>query len=521
MRHKPLIAIAVAAALAVAGFGIASHFRKRAKGPEKKTRAPLAERTLSTIERRYLDQLAKQLGLPKAAHWNTDEILTLLVRLNQERNGLLTPVTDPARTPWLLPPPNRLPSRELKGAIARPIDLASGRIDPLPANAREYQYTITNVSDAWAPMPILHAGPRWDRFDALLETSGLRNIADEVDRAIAVWRFIAERRVHGQPVTEGDEEHDLIKYLACYGYGFCDDSAQAVAVLAEGCGLKARIRGLGGHVVPEIFAGGQWRMLDPDFAVYFHADGDPRAIFGVDELARNRSTFAHVRALGAGGPYDKDYADLFSTTEDNTDWPLRGTHGHRIEHTMAPGERVVFSNFNWGRYFIGAFPDRVPRFYNGYFEVPISTASLLADRDLVMVAEGQGFTVRNASNQPRVISCSFHSPFPIVGGELSGVPQDVPLLWIDSNRERALPAVNGVAAFEGFVAQLTPRPTYSFTIKFSIPPQRVVFLGPNLKLTVDFQFAETVLLKLGPSPAAFSVVAENAGRFQARLVAHP
>ena len=374
MRSKALIAIAVAAALTVAGFGIASHFRKRAKSPEKKSRAPLAERSLSPIERRYLDELARQLGLPKATHWNTHEVLPLLVRLNQERNALLAPAADPARTPWLLPPPNRLLSRELKGAIAQPFDLASGRVAPLPANARQYQYAITNSSATSAPMPILHAGPRWDRFDALLETSGLRGITDEVDRAIAVWRFIAERRVHGQPVTEGDEEHDLIKYLACYGYGFCDDSAQAVAILADGCGLKSRIRGLGGHVVPEIFAGGKWRMVDPDFAVYFHAEGDPRAIFGVDELAQNRAAFAHVRALGAGGPYDKDYADLFSTTADNIDWPLRGTRDHRIEHTMAPGERVVFSNFNWGRCFLGAFPDRPPRFYNGYFEVPLASA---------------------------------------------------------------------------------------------------------------------------------------------------
>ena len=521
MRSRPLIAAAVVAALAVAGFGVASHFRKRAKGPEKKARAPLAEKRLSPVERRYLELLAKQLGIPKAEHWNTEEMIPLLVRLNQERNGLLTPRTDPARTPWLLPPPRRLPSRELTGASAKPFDLASGRLPALPPNAREYQYAITNVSAAPARMPILHAGPRWDRFDALLETSGLRGITDEVDRAIGVWRFVAERRVHGQPVTEGDEEHDLIKYLACYGYGFCDDSAQAVAVLADGCGLKARIRGLGGHVVPEIFAGGQWRMFDPDFAVYFHADGDPRAVFGVDELARDRKAFTHVRALGAGGPYDKDYADLFSTTEDNIDWPLRGTRDHRIEHRMAPGERVVFSNFNWGRYFLGAFPDRPPRFYNGYFEVPLSRESFTPENDVIVTTQGQEFAARNSSDEPRAITCTFDSPFPIVGGEISELPKGVSLHWADRNGQRAVPIINGVAALDAFVAQLAPQPTRTLVIKLSVPPQRAITFGPNLKLTVDFQFAEAVLLKLGTSAATFSVVAEDGGQFRGELISLP
>ena len=87
------------------------------------------------------------------------------------------------------------------------------------------------------PMPILFRGIRWDESVALVESAGLRGIKDELDRAIAVWRFVAEHRQHGQPPTEGPVAHDFIKFLACYGYGFCDDSAQAVAALAGLCGL--------------------------------------------------------------------------------------------------------------------------------------------------------------------------------------------------------------------------------------------------------------------------------------------
>lgn len=509
MRSTRAIVAVVVAALAISVFGVASYFRKQAKSPEKKVRAPLAGKSLTPVERRYLDLLAKQLGAEKAERWTADEMLPLLTRLNQERNALITPNIDTTRTPWLLPTPKTLPGRELRGAVARPFDLAAGRIEPLPTGAREYQYAITNTGSTPAPMPILYAGVRWDSFDALMETSGLRAITDEVDRAIAVWRFVAAHRVHGQPVTEGDEEHDLIKYLACYGYGFCDDSAQAVTVLASACGLKARIRGLGGHVVPEIFAGGKWRMLDPDFAVYFHSPNGPREIFGVDELAADRSKFAQVQALGSGGPYDKDYADLFLTTENNTDWPLRGTSAHRIEHTMAPGERVVFSNFNWGKYFLGAYPDRPPRFYNGYFALPLTASGMKADADLKVVAQDQGFTVTNSSTDDRALQAEFTSPFPIVGGQIAGLPEGINAIWVESGRGQALRIDLGVAKLDSAVAQLREHPTYLFQLKLLVPPGTTKHFATDPRLTVDFQFSENALLKLGNEERRFGLTSSS------------
>ena len=40
-----------------------------------------------------------------------------------------------------------------------------------------------------------------------------------------------------------------------------------------------------------------------------------------------------------------------------------------IEDRLRPGERIAFTNFNWGKYFLGPHREAVPAFYNGYYEL--------------------------------------------------------------------------------------------------------------------------------------------------------
>jgi hypothetical protein len=332
----------------------------------------------------------------------------------------------------------------------------------------------------------------------------LRNIPDELERATAIWRFVAERRCHGQPVTEGPEEHDLIKFLSCHGYGFCDDSAQAVAALAEACGLKARLRGVNGHVVPEMFADGSWRMFDPDFAVYFHAAGNSRGVLGVDELEKDRAAFAHAAQLGAAGPWDGEYAAPFLSREDNAAWPMDARREHTIAYTLAPGESVTFSDFNWGRHFVGAFPHKPPRFYNGTFHCPLPVSRFKPTEGARLRVEGSGFVIENSAATPAGCSADFTFPFPIVGGQLSGVPGDVTVEILEGER-RALLRGGRNPSLDGAVAQLTTSPTYTFTLRLLIPARQSVRFERPLHLAADFQFAEFALLKLKPGKNTFRI----------------
>ena len=507
-----VVALVVLAAIAATCAIFAADYRRRLKAAEARAPLPAGKNVrdrldkatkLNEQERKYLEAVAARYGFRRLNSWTMHDLLMLTARLNQELNQRSPAAFDAARTPWLLPMPPTLPGRWMEGAQTLPLDLASGKID-VPGTMTVYQYTVTNTSGAPAALPILYRGVRWDSAEALVETSGLRGISDEVDRALGVWRFVAEHRCHGQPVTEGSEEHDLIKYLACHGYGFCDDSAQAVVALAEACGLKARIRGLNGHVVPELFAGGRWRMFDADFAVCFHTADDPRAILGLEELEKDRAAFAHPTSLGASGPWQGEYAAPFLSREDNKEWPVDARRAHAISHMMQPGESVTFSNFNWGRYFLGAYPHKPPRYYNGCADRSLELDQFALEPGVKFRREGAVFVLENTSTQPAGCSTEVRFPFPIVGGRVSELAPGVAVEMVEGERRVLLPPGRDVKLDSG-VAQLCPSPTYAFTLRLQIPAGHTVKFEHAPRLTTDFQFAEFALLKLARGANTFEL----------------
>jgi hypothetical protein len=368
-----------------------------------------------------------------------------------------------------------------------------------------YQYAIRNPTESPVPMPVLYSGFRWDDAERLVESAGFLSVQDELDRALAIWRFVSEWTMHSLPVTEGQEEHELIKFLSCYGYGFCDDASQALCGLARLSGLRTRIWGLDGHVVPEIFAGGQWRLLDPDFAVYFHRPGESRQILGVEELSVSREAFRSYIQLGRHQSFDGEYADWFLSRENNRGWPERWGSSHRLEGVLVPGEKVVFSNFNWGLYFLGAYPQRGGSYLNGYFERPIQPSNLSIPEGLEVVPEGRGYRIANPAPEPLSIEVAVHSPFPVVGGVLSSpVGLDVEFEDVQTRRKHGLLRGKSLR-IDGLVSQVGPKPTFDFVLRIRVPARSALVFPEPPTLIWDFQFAELALVPLRGGMAEFSV----------------
>ena len=489
---------------------LAFHYFNRAHKSEtalsKEVGRFAAERNvrISQQERTYLKALSERHGVsPKEEDFLRDTI-SIAARMTKEQNRSIPAEYNAAKTPWLPPPPSTLESRTLANAAQTAFTLESGKVE-LPGDATHYQYVISNPTSTAVPMPILHTGIRWDAAADMARSAGLRDIADETDRAIAVWRFVAEHRIHAMPVTEGPEEHDLVKFFSCYGYGFCDDAAQAVAGLAKLCGLQARIWGLEGHVVPEIFAGGRWLMLDADFAAYFHQPGNPRAILGVEELGKDRAAFKNSVALGKQGSFEEGYAEPFLSTADNKPLPVEARSDHRVTATLQPGERVVFSNFNWGQYFLGAYPQRVSRYFNGYFDRPLTADAFTVPDGVEIRRNGESFTIANQSRRDRRAEAIIEYPFPIVGGKIIS-PTSAKFEFEDRAVERKFRFEAGrEVSFDNAVTQVAKQPTTSFTIFIVIPAGGMVKFDKPLRVISDFQFAELPLLRLKSGVNEFKV----------------
>ena len=482
---------------------LANHYYSRARKSEaalaKEVGRFAAERAVrvSQQERTYLKALSERYGItPKEEDFLRDTV-SFAARMNLEMNRSVPAEYSTAKTPWLPPPPKTLASRDLADAKQSPFSPESGKLE-LPSDATLYQYSISNPTSAPVPMPILHSGVRWDDANAMMETAGIRAIADETDRAIAIWRFVSENRYHARPVTEGSEEHDTVKFFSCYGYGFCDDAAQAVAGLAKLCGLEARIWALSGnvHVVSEVFAAGRWMLLDADFAVYFHKTGEPRTILGVEELGKDRTAFLNAVQRGKLPPFDKEYAGYFMDTPGNKPWPVQARSEHRIAAMLQPGERVVFSNFNWGQYFLGAYPHRVPRYFNGYFERTLTAAAFTVPDGLEIRRNGESFTIANHSRRDKRAEAIIEYPFPIVGGKIIS-PTSAKFEFEDRVEQRKFRFEAGrEVSFDNAITQVAKQPTTSFTFYIVIPEGGMVKFDKPIRIISDFQFAELPLLRL-------------------------
>lgn len=99
------------------------------------------------------------------------------------------------------------------------------------------------------------------------------------------WRFVIKQMDFFRNPLQSSEIHHPLVLLNSLGYGQCDDLSTLLYFIWIKQGFKARIWGLGKHVVPEVYVNGKWQMYDPSFqAYYLNKSGMPAS---VQELTAN------------------------------------------------------------------------------------------------------------------------------------------------------------------------------------------------------------------------------------------
>ena len=137
-----------------------------------------------------------------------------------------------------------------------------------------------------------------------------------------LWRFLRDSVYHEVPLDSRQWLHDPWVTLNSLGWGFCSHVSGTFVEIARAAGYDARVWGLDGHVVGEIFVDGKWRMYDSDLAVYYKA-GDG-SIAEVGQLATDAALITSpVQPIFAGSwyqfPYTQLVADIYSSMGDNFD----------------------------------------------------------------------------------------------------------------------------------------------------------------------------------------------------------
>jgi hypothetical protein len=284
--------------------------------------------------------------------------------------------------------------------------------------------TILNVGTDVVvnPRVVVNGKRKWHHIEDMMAEIVKPDMTDR-EKALAIWQFLVDNRYHDQPAHNDVELHDPVRYLNVYGYGFCDDSATNLMVLAEQAGLKARVWGLEGHVVPEVFFDGGWHMLDPDGEIYYLED-DGHTIASVETLEKRPDIIRKYPS-----PYYRRTEDLvmvYTTTEDNqvSDWYKQTSEAkHTMAFSLRPGESLMRGYDHWGHYFSSRYLREPKKYGNGRFVFePIWKDNVYqtgVTHQVGLQAKEMGSDwVLMSENKMGELVYRFESPYPYLDGRL-------------------------------------------------------------------------------------------------------
>jgi hypothetical protein len=163
---------------------------------------------------------------------------------------------------------------------------------------------------------------KWNGLD-LSSMAGLldqiANYSREESRPyVQAWKFVHDHSKHYAPLSSFAWFHHPVLFFNSAGFGICDDQAEALYHLWTAMGYKARLWGLSGHVVPEVFADGKWQLLDPDFGTYYLNDSGE--IASIEEISHDPTLIYNPRSILEDylpGAYSEGVAALYASTDDN------------------------------------------------------------------------------------------------------------------------------------------------------------------------------------------------------------
>jgi hypothetical protein len=151
---------------------------------------------------------------------------------------------------------------------------------------------------------------------------------------------------------------DPIKILNAYGWAICGQMSHMLYTIYTAAGLKARLYGLPGHALCEVFYDGRWHHFDVDMWSWFRTPaGHVASAFELSNDARALILDNKNKSSPCNLP-DRDlegYADMYSRAEKDDkditsvrpDWADRS---HCMDFHLRLGETILRTSENQGRF---------------------------------------------------------------------------------------------------------------------------------------------------------------------------
>ena len=293
-----------------------------------------------------------------------------------------------------------------------------------PGDITENYFSIENLShESISDIYFIINRKDWSSTDSILSSIIDGSFSDK-EKALVIWNFLRDNVIHSLPPHKGIYVHDPVRLLNLSGYGICDDVATVFTVMARRAGLKSRVWGLNGHVVPEVFYENAWHMMDPDQGV-FYLSLDNKNIASVEEISRLPDKLIS-RTYEPKFKNKERFIKLYRSTKDNSveSWyESVMSDSHKLRFSLRPKEKLTFfyhkkdfwyTSFNWLE----------PKSHSVMIDtlnlLEKDTFDFLEQRSIDYIREGKVVHLKTRSHNAYIL-WSYNLPYPIVDIELNMV----------------------------------------------------------------------------------------------------
>jgi len=278
------------------------------------------------------------------------------------------------------------------------------------------------------PKIIVNGQRNWGSMEEVL-AEALKDAQNEQEKIYLLWDFMRKNRYHDSPVfghSSANELHDPVKMLNTYAGGLCDDAGSCGSSLYYHAGFNSEkggknpfVRCLHGHMMCEVFYDGDYQFMDIDEDVFYLDRENEKPVSG-DAVCRDHDLAKRERHYGPifqGWQTGESAASLFGNDDARTTIIVAG---HRMDITLRPGEKLVYSWDNIGK-LASEKPDLSRRFYGNSKLIYTPSFELLdlcaeSARDVMSVTDGETGIV--GSSPDAHIIYNINTPYVICGGEI-------------------------------------------------------------------------------------------------------
>jgi len=209
--------------------------------------------------------------------------------------------------------------------------------------------------------------PDFYSFKTIVESPQFKGKAGE-ELALAFYKYFTSTNdgtYHGWSIDEWEGRPqvrgrlaDPLKMLNAYGWMICGQHSHFLYSLYRAAGMSARQYGAPGHCLCEVNYDNRWHVFDVDMWTWFRTPEGH--IASADELSQNAFDLI-VTNQNKANPCnlpDRDlpgYADMYAhlATRDGQPaevWPHWETRAHTMDFALRPGETLIRSQRNEGRF---------------------------------------------------------------------------------------------------------------------------------------------------------------------------